>query len=198
MPSCEYQEKSRRGRLFSKLGIERIDNELKNHEAARHTPEVIARFAMIEPGKGLESIPKALWEAHLHSSKKWCVRLHPNLPSFTVVTLPDDFVHYEQHRILTVREMARIQSFGDTFEFLGPRSSGGGGKGNKKRNSELPQYSQVGNAVPPLLAKAIGNELLKALEYSGNKNEIEDGSSKEINLNFTSNFCFAEQLTLPF
>ncbi|HEY9301046.1 MAG TPA: DNA cytosine methyltransferase [Phormidium sp.] len=198
LPSCEYQEESRRGRLFSKLRIERIDNELKNHEAARHTPEVIARFAMIEPGKGLESIPKALWEAHLHSAKKWCVRLHPDLPSFTVVTLPDDFVHYKQHRILTVREMARLQSFDDTFEFLGPRSSGGGGKGNKKRNSELPQYSQVGNAVPPLLAQAIGNELLKALEKSCNKNKLEDGSSKQINVNISSNLCFVEQLSLPF
>jgi DNA (cytosine-5)-methyltransferase 1 len=196
--SCEYQEESRRGRLFQKLGIERIDYELKNHEAARHTPEVIARFAMIEPGKGLESIPKALWEAHLHSSKKWCVRLHPDLPSFTVVTLPDDFVHYEQHRILTVREMARLQSFDDTYEFLGPRASGGGGKGNKKRNSELPQYSQVGNAVPPLLAKAIGNQLLKALEQSCNKNEIEDSNSKKTNVNIGCNFCFAEQLSLPF
>ncbi|MBD1836748.1 DNA cytosine methyltransferase [Coleofasciculus sp. FACHB-64] len=197
-PNHKYQEDSRRGRLFSKLGIQRIDNELKNHEAARHTPEVIARFAMIEPGKGLDSIPKALWEEHLHTSKKWCVRLHPDLPSFTVVTLPDDFVHYEQHRILTVREMARLQSFDDTFEFLGPRSSGGGGKGNKKRNSELPQYSQVGNAVPPLLAKAIGNKLLKALKQSCNQNEIEDSLSKKINFNIDSNPCLADQLSLPF
>ncbi|MBW4631339.1 MAG: DNA cytosine methyltransferase [Iphinoe sp. HA4291-MV1] len=184
-PTCKYQEESRRGRLFLKLGIERTDNELKNHEAAKHTPEVIARFAMIEQGKGLDSIPKALWEAHLHSSKKWCVRLHPDQPSFTVVTLPDDFVHYERHRILTVREMARLQSFDDTFEFLGARASGGGGKGNKKRNSELPQYSQVGNAVPPLLAKAIGNELLKALEKSCREDEIKNDNSKQV-IDFTS------------
>lgn len=59
-PTCKYQEESRLGRLFLKLGIERTDNELKNHEAAKHTPEVIARFAMIEQGKGLDSIPKAL------------------------------------------------------------------------------------------------------------------------------------------
>lgn len=195
-PSCKYQEESRHGRLFLKLGIERTDNELKNHEAAKHTPEVIARFAMIEQGKGLESIPKALWKAHLHSSKKWCVRLHPDRPSFTVVTLPDDFVHYERHRILTVREMARLQSFDDTFEFLGPRASGGGGKGNKKRNSELPQYSQVGNAVPPLLAKAIANELLKYLDENYKENKIEN--SEKLFKKIVSRPLISEQLSLPF
>ncbi len=193
-PNCNYQEESRVGRLFLKQGIKRTDNELTNHEAAKHSPEVIARFAMIEQGKGLDSIPKALWEAHLHSSKKWCVRLHPDLPSFTVVTLPDDFVHYERHRILTVREMARLQSFDDTFEFLGPRASGGGGKGNKKRNSELPQYSQVGNAVPPLLAKAIGNALLQALEQSESKHS----NGQEIKKNFTRKPLITEQLSLNF
>ncbi|BAZ15779.1 cytosine-specific DNA methylase [Calothrix sp. NIES-4071] len=194
--SCNYQEESRIGRLFLKQGIERTNNELTNHEAAKHSPEVIARFAMIEQGKGLDSIPKALWEAHLHSSKKWCVRLHPDLPSFTVVTLPDDFVHYERHRILTVREMARLQSFDDTFEFLGPRASGGGGKGNKKRNSELPQYSQVGNAVPPLLAKAIGNALLQALEQSESKHG--NNNNQQIKKNFTRKPLITEQLSLNF
>ena len=197
-PTCKYQEESRLGRLFLKLGIERIAHELKNHEAAKHTPEVIARFAMIEQGKGLDSIPKALWEAHLHSSKKWCVRLHPDLPSFTVVTLPDDFVHYERHRILTVREMARLQSFDDTFEFLGPRASGGGGKGNKKRNSELPQYSLVGNAVPPLLAKAIGDELLKALDKSSTTSEIKDSNPKQVRIKSTTKPLITEQMSLYF
>lgn len=159
-PNSHYQEESRQGRLFRKFSLINDDNRLYNHDAARHTPEVIARFAMIEPGKGFDSIPVALWEKHLKSSKKWCVRLDPDSASYTVVTLPDDFVHYKQHRILTVREMARLQSFDDTFVFYGPRSSGGGGKGNKKRNKELPQYTQVGNAVPPLMAKAIGDVLL--------------------------------------
>ena len=161
--TTKYQKESREGRLFKKLQIRRTDNELSNHEAARHTPDVMARFAMIEHGKGLESIPRELWDAHLKTSKKWCIRLDPNSPSFTMVTLPDDFVHYRWPRILTVREIARLQSFDDTFVFYGPRASGGGGKGNKKRNKELPQYTQVGNAVPPLLAKAIGEVLLMAL-----------------------------------
>ena len=162
-PVTEYQLQSREGRLFACLGIHGSREKLANHDAARHTPEVIARFAMVEPGHGFESIPASLWEQHLHSSKKWCVRLDPNKPAYTVTTLPDDLIHYEQHRILTVREMARLQSFDDTFEFLGPRATGGGGKGNKKRTQELPQYTQVGNAVPPLLARGIGLALLNAL-----------------------------------
>jgi len=164
--NTEYQVQSRKGRLFEKYGL-RKDNKLTNHDSARHTPEIIARFAMIPPGSGTEAIPKSLWERHLQTDKKWCVRLRGDKPSYTITTLPDDLVHYSQHRILTVRECARLQSFDDTFVFLGPRSSGGGGKGNKKRNGELPQYSQVGNAVPPLLAAGIGEVLLKALDSAG-------------------------------
>lgn len=175
-PAHSFQIESRKGRLFERLGIERKDPFLKGHEAAKHSPDVIARFAMIEPGKGFDSIPRELWDKHLESSKKWCVRLDPDKPSFTIVTLPDDFVHYQRHRILTVREMARLQSFDDTFEFLGPRASGGGGKGNKKRNKELPQYTQVGNAVPPLMAKGIGTTLLQHL----NNIEAEGGFERAI------------------
>jgi DNA (cytosine-5)-methyltransferase 1 len=166
-PVSSYQRASRRGRLFAKYGLERQDERVENHEAARHTTEVIARFAMIEQGRGLESIPRPLWTRYLRSSKKWCVRLRPDRPSYTVTTLPDDLIHYKQHRILTVREVARLQSFDDTFVFLGPRATGGGGRGNKKRAVELPQYSQVGNAVPPLLAKGIGTALLETLDSIG-------------------------------
>lgn len=158
-----FQEESRRGRLFNELGIERSDVSLTNHEAARHTPEVIARFSLIRPGEGLESLPSLLWKKHLSTRKKWCVRLDPSKPSYTVVTLPDDLVHPSQPRILTVRELARLQSFDDTFVFRGPRATGGGGAGNKLRSIQVPQYSQVGNAVPPLMAKAIAEQLLGAL-----------------------------------
>ncbi|WP_224984206.1 DNA cytosine methyltransferase [Geomonas agri] len=82
--------------------------------------------------------------------------------SRTMMTIPDDYIHYKFPRVLTVREMARIQSFPDNFEFMGKVTTGG-----KQRKNEVPQYSQVGNAVPPLLAKAIGtrlSELLQAAE----------------------------------
>lgn len=165
-PVSEYQRESRQGRLFRKYGMVADQSKLFNHEAAKHTPEVIARFAMIEKGTSYESIPTRLWDAHLQTEKKWCVRLDDNRVSYTVTTLPDDLIHYRHHRILTVREWARLQSFDDTFVFKGPRSTGGGGAGNRKRLVELPQYTQVGNAVPPLLGKGIGEAVLGALERS--------------------------------
>ena len=76
----------------------------------------------------------------------------------TMVTLPDDFISPFEDRILTVREMARFQSFDDSFEFLGKRTTGG-----HRRKFEVPQYTQVGNAVPPLLAKSIALEIKKAI-----------------------------------
>ena len=88
-------------------------------------------------------------------------RLDSNKVSPTMVTLPDDYIHPYFNRILTVREMARFQSFDDSFEFLGKRTTGG-----DKRALETPQFTQVGNAIPPLLAKAIANEVKKALEMN--------------------------------
>lgn len=86
-------------------------------------------------------------------------RLDRNEPSATIVTIPDDYISPFENRTLTVRESARLQSFDDSFEFLGKRTTGG-----KRRRVEVPQYSQVGNAVPPLLAKAIACEILKVIE----------------------------------
>ena len=86
-------------------------------------------------------------------------RLDPKSVAPTMVTLPDDFIHPYYDRILTVREMARLQSFDDSFEFIGKRTTGG-----IKRKQEIPQYTQVGNAVPPLLAKKIAQEVLNAIK----------------------------------
>lgn len=85
-------------------------------------------------------------------------RLNRNDPSATIVTIPDDYISPFENRTLTVRESARLQSFDDSFEFLGKRTTGG-----KRRRVEVPQYSQVGNAVPPLLAKAIALEIIKII-----------------------------------
>lgn len=66
------------------------------------------------------------------------------------LSIPDDLVHYQEDRTLSVREMARIQSFPDNFEFKGKVTTGG-----NQRTFEVPRYTQVGNAVPPLMAKQI-------------------------------------------
>jgi len=81
-----------------------------------------------------------------------------NQPSATVVTIADDYISPWESRTFSVREMARCQSFDDSFEFLGKRTTGG-----LRRRVEIPQYTQVGNAVPPLLAKAIADEIMKVL-----------------------------------
>lgn len=79
-------------------------------------------------------------------------------PSATVVTIPDDYINPWEARTFSVREMARCQSFDDSFEFLGKRTTGG-----LKRRTEVPQCTQVGNAVPPLLARAVALEIIKVL-----------------------------------
>ena len=76
----------------------------------------------------------------------------------TITSIPDELVHYSEPRILTVREHARIQSFPDWFEFKGKYTSGG-----KRRKQEVPRYTQVGNAVPPLFAEQIGNAIWEVL-----------------------------------
>ena len=85
-------------------------------------------------------------------------------PAPAQLTIPDDLCHYEPNtlRTLTVREMARLQSFPDWFEFKSKVTTGG-----HNRSFEVPQYTQVGNAVPPLLAYHLGfavRKLLKEIE----------------------------------
>lgn len=80
--------------------------------------------------------------------------LGSSLPSATVTTLPDDMIHYSEPRILTARENARLQTFPDHFSFCGQYTTGG-----SKRKSSCPRYTQIGNAVPPLFAEAVGRVL---------------------------------------
>ena len=91
--------------------------------------------------------------------KKHCVvPLDGKKPSHTLTTLPDDFLHYSEPRILTVREYARLQSFPDWYEFRGKYTTGG-----DRRLRECPRYTQAGNAVPPFLGEIVGN-LIKELQ----------------------------------
>lgn len=86
--------------------------------------------------------------------QRWC----GDQPSATIVSIADDYISPWEDRTFSVREMARCQSFDDSFEFLGKRTTGG-----LRRRVEIPQYTQVGNAVPPLLAKAVVTEIMNVL-----------------------------------
>lgn len=98
----------------------------------------------------------------LQTKKRTQRALIANSPAPAALSIPDDACHYdeEQLRTLTVREMARFQSFPDKFEFRSKVTTGG-----KMRQFEVPQYTQVGNAVPPLLGKALGNVCREFLSF---------------------------------
>jgi DNA (cytosine-5)-methyltransferase 1 len=97
--------------------------------------------------------------AELATRKQVQMALTADQPAPAALSIPDDACHYhdEVDRTLTVREMARIQSFPDWFEFRNKVTTGG-----SSRRYEVPQYTQVGNAVPPLMARGLG-QVAKAL-----------------------------------
>lgn len=115
---------------------------LHNH----HTKEILKRRAhlisFLRPGEKADSLPKHIWNGK--RPEKWR-RLHPDLPSYTILAQMhrdlSEWVHPQLSRWITVREAARLQSFHDGFVFVG---------------SEWQQLKQIGNAVPPLLAYALG------------------------------------------
>jgi len=121
----------------------------------KHKAETIFQFIRIrqasQPGK---SLSKEIRD-RLGLKKHALTVLSRNEPSPTITTLPDDIIHYSEPRILTARETARIQSFPDWFEFLGKYTTGG-----LARKLDCPRYTQIGNAVPPLVSEAIGMTLL--------------------------------------
>lgn len=128
-----------------------VDQKPCSMRLARHKDSTIKKFKLIQqiarPGYTLGKIEKEI----IGTKKQAICVLDPDRPSNTITTLPDDLLHYSEPRILTVRESARIQSFPDDFEFKGKYTTGG-----KHRKSECPRYTQVGNAVPPLLGESLG------------------------------------------
>ncbi|MBP3402338.1 MAG: DNA cytosine methyltransferase [Alphaproteobacteria bacterium] len=126
-----------------------------------HTKKTISKFSYIlsNAEKG-HTLSKELREKF--NIKKQCFTvLSPDMLSTTTTTSPDDCIHYSEPRVLTVRENARIQSFPDWFEFKGKYTTGG-----LLRREDCPRYSQVGNAVPPLMAEIIGQFLMNVLSGS--------------------------------
>ncbi|MGK5051412.1 DNA cytosine methyltransferase [Janthinobacterium sp. RB2P8] len=126
---------------------------------ARHKTEIKDRFKKIikicqDSGRLNVSLSAEVRESF--GLRKRAIRvMDPDSPSPTITSMPDDLIHFSEPRTLTVRENARIQSFPDWFEFKGKYTSGG-----ERRRKEVPRFTQVANAVPPLIAEAIGVSLL--------------------------------------
>ena len=142
---------------YQRLMRDGVDGQPTDRRIARHGPATVARMQRIldtcKRGRSLRPDDRK----RLGMGKRSTTPLDEAAPSPTVTTLPDDLVHYCDARAMSVREHARLQSFPDWFSFRGPYTAGGPG-----RKIACPRYTQVGNAVPPLLAEAIG-ETLKGL-----------------------------------
>jgi len=146
-PTCDYQRRSRIGTI----GV-------LNHEAPRLAAINMKRMRYIEPGGNWTSIPddllpRGMQRARKSDHTKRYGRVDPDGLASTILTKCDPhwgaYFHYSQDRSFTVREAARIQSFPDHFVFTGTQAQ---------------QFAQVGNAVPPLLANAVGLAIKSILE----------------------------------
>lgn len=140
---------------------------LTDHKYSNHSERVRKKFqAMINSGGMIPKEFKTKKFAQRLLLKKWTKKG----PTITVTSLPDDFVHYSQARSLTVREWARLQTFPDWYQFSGKRTTGGIRRAGNPRDNvfdrELPKYTQIGNAVPVLLAKKIGDHIISVLKPS--------------------------------
>lgn len=151
-PTTSYQIKMNAGVLPEDMDSMRLAN---------HRPEVVEKFELIrkncQPGVTLRLAHREEFGMLKHRT----VLLDRKKPAPTLTTLPDDILHYQDPRILTVRESARLQSFPDWFVFRGKYTTGG-----MRRRVECPRYTQVGNAVPPLMAEAIGAVIREALQQT--------------------------------
>lgn len=171
-----FSEWSKNGRLghrftfdqepFYVMNMDELDKpqkyqhmDLFNHQTSLQNEKVRERLRIIAAHGDYDEAKVELKEKGLDSQKRNYVVLNPLGQSPTVCTMPDDFIHYSAYRPMTVREMARLQSFDDSFVFQGKRQTGG-----NNRQKEIPQYTLVGNAVPPLMARAIANTLLKHIK----------------------------------
>lgn len=136
---------------------------INNHIAMKHTKRIIERFSKIQYGQSVVNVPKEFAQRtrgniSVISEKNFSqnnMRPFPDRPSPTVAaSFQSNFVHPYIHRNFTAREGARLQSFPDSYIFKGKRTT-------MSWEKTLSQYQQIGNAVPPLLAKAIGKTINK-------------------------------------
>ena len=168
----DYKIKPRSGYQKWAIGAQK---KFYNHVAMKHTILMIERFKLIHDGHSIMEMPTEyrakkrngngeISEIPYHSNNR---RLDPASPSFTIPAhFYSSFVHPHQNRNLTAREAARLQSFPDSYRFMGKRTVISRKlleRYGRHEDNFLSQYNQIGNAVPPLLAKAIAEHISKYL-----------------------------------
>lgn len=132
---------------FPKLAAGESNPHVANHEAMNHSAQMLEKMAFVKNGGNRNDIPEPL-RPKTGDIRKY-IRYDSNKPAVCITGDMRKVFHYEQNRALTVRELAALQSFPDNFVFCG---------------NKIAQQQQVGNAVPPLLAKAIAESILKMSE----------------------------------
>lgn len=115
---------------------------LHNHQRTNHTKQTVDVISLVPDGGNIRDLPEEYYKVRNYNAA--FKRMNSKLPSGTIDCGHRNYFHYELNRIPTARESARIQSFPDDYVFCGSKTS---------------QYTQVGNAVPPLLAQAIARAL---------------------------------------
>lgn len=151
----------------------------QDHDPSRIRPDTVQRLKAIPPGGNIHDLPELLLRRYLNG-KKWGPagngqtlarrhfyayrRLHPDWLAWTVNTKADFAYHYGPPRGLSVREAARLQGFPDCFHFT---TAPPGTLGQYKNGARHSRYRQVGNAVPPPLAQALGEAVQQLLSYRG-------------------------------
>lgn len=126
-----------------------------SHSFAKQTPDKLTCYNRLLAeypikGKRIDGRSREQWGI----KQRGITILDPDSVSPTITGHPDDYLHYSEPRIMTVRECARIQSFPDWYEIKKKYTTGG-----KMRKVEVPRYTQIGNAIPPLFAELAGNVL---------------------------------------
>lgn len=148
---------------YQKLLRGDIKNKVADsHRFPKHREDIIEKFSFILNNSIKNKDIDASIRKKYNIKKHTIIPLDKNDKSPTITTLPDDYIHYSEPRILTVREYARIQSFPDWYEFKGKYTTGG-----KRRTQEVPRYTQIGNAIPPLFGEQSGL-VLKQILNGGN------------------------------
>lgn len=139
--------------------------ELTEQQYSRHNADVVTKFDHMIANDG--EIPEH-FRTKKFSQRALKPRWDASGPNITATSLPDDYVHFSQPRILTVREWARLQLFPDWYHFVGKRTTGGIRRaGNPLEgifDREVPKYTQIGNAVPVGLAQKVGEHFRKILD----------------------------------